>query len=68
LAALPQFGNELKKLIEAEIERVREIVCRGDAIKDYADYQRHAGQLFSLNRVLNDYYPETESIINKREQ
>jgi hypothetical protein len=68
LAALPQFGHELKKLIEAEIERVREIVCRGDAIKDYSDYQRHAGQLFSLNRVLNNYYPETESIINKRDE
>jgi hypothetical protein len=61
-----QFESELKKLIDAEIERLRDILDAGLAIKDLADYRYHVGQIHALRTVKNSYCDEAQTIINKR--
>ena len=61
-----QFEHELKKLIEDEIERIKDILSVGMSVKDYAEYRFHVGQIEALNRVSTSYCDEATSIINKR--
>lgn len=66
MSASALFERELKKLIDAEIERLREIVVGGDAIPDYAKYQRAVGQIAAYRCVMNDYFPETQKILAEK--
>jgi hypothetical protein len=61
-----QFESELKKLIADEIERIKDIMAVGMAVKDYAEYRFHVGQIEALNKVSGSYCDEVTSIINKR--
>jgi hypothetical protein len=61
-----QFEHELKKLIEDEIERIRDILGTGMAVKDYAEYRFHVGQIEALNKVSASYCAEVTTIISKR--
>jgi hypothetical protein len=61
-----QFEHELKKLIEDEIERIRDILGTGMAVKDYAEYRFYVGQIEALNRVSGSYCGEATTIISKR--
>jgi hypothetical protein len=61
-----QFEHELKTIIAAEVDRIKDILAAGTPIKDYADYRFHAGQLNALKRVVDNYFPETNDIIQKR--
>jgi hypothetical protein len=60
------FESELKKVIAQEIERLRGIFEAGLAIKDYAEYRYHVGQLHALRRVSESYCSEVQTLINKR--
>lgn len=60
------FETELKKRIIEEIERLRDILDVGVAIKDYADYKFHSGQILALRRVADSYCDEIQTLINKR--
>jgi hypothetical protein len=61
-----QFEAELKKLIDTEIDRIRDILSVGLAVKDYAEYRFFVGQIEALNKVAGSYCDEVTSIINKR--
>lgn len=61
-----QFEGELKKLIAEEIERIKDILAVGMAVKDYAEYRFHVGQIEALQKVANSYCDEVTTIINKR--
>jgi len=61
-----QFEHELKKLIEDEVERIKDILAVGMAVKDYAEYRFHVGQIEALNKISTSYCDEATSIINKR--
>jgi hypothetical protein len=61
-----QFEHELQKLIADEIERIRDILSAGMAVKDYAEYRFHVGQIEALNKVSSSYCDEVTTIINKR--
>lgn len=61
-----QFESELKKLIADEIERIRDILSAGLAVKDYAEYRFHVGQIEALQKVAGSYCDEVTTIINKR--
>jgi hypothetical protein len=62
------FEAELKSLISDEIERITEIIAVGSrvAVPDYAAYYKFVGELNALNRVLNDYCDEANTLLNKR--
>jgi hypothetical protein len=61
-----QFEVELKKLIDDEIERIKDILGVGMSVKDYAEYRFHVGQIEALNKVSSSYCDEVTTIINKR--
>ena len=61
-----QFEGELKKLIATEIERIKDILAVGMAVKDYAEYRFHVGQIEALQKVADSYCDEVTTIINKR--
>jgi hypothetical protein len=61
-----QFEVELKKLIADEVERIKDILAVGMAVKDYAEYRFHVGQIEALNKISTSYCDEATSIINKR--
>ena len=61
-----QFEGELKKVIEAEIENLRNYLEEGQVPKDFAEYKFLTGQLFAYRRVLNNYADEVNTIISKR--
>jgi hypothetical protein len=61
-----QFEGELKKIIEAEIVRVQDILGIGAAVADFAEYKFLTGQLFAYRRVLDSYADEVNTIISKR--
>jgi hypothetical protein len=61
-----QFEGELKKIIQAEIVRVQDILGVGELPKDFADYKFLTGQLFAYRRVLDSYAEEVNTIISKR--
>ena len=61
-----QFEQELKKLIADEVERIKDILSAGMAVKDYAEYRFHVGQIEALNKVSASYCDEVTTIISKR--
>jgi hypothetical protein len=60
-----QFESELKKTIADEVERLRSVMDAGLAVKDFADYRYHVGQIHALRRVADSYCDEVTSKINK---
>ncbi len=46
-----QFEIELKKLLDAEIERLTEIIMIGAAIDDHATYRMYVGKVIALKDV-----------------
>jgi hypothetical protein len=60
-----RFEVELKKLVGAEIERLRDELEAGLAVKDYAQYKDYVGRLASLRKVLGEYYDEVQTKLNK---
>lgn len=63
------FESELTKLINAEVNRLTQIVATGNpaAVTDYATYRQYVGQIQGLRRVVIDYIPETNSHLRKGE-
>jgi hypothetical protein len=61
------FQSELEKLIQAEIDRMRDIVVRGHASLDHAGYKHNVGIIFGLERAL-ELVQETESILRGAER
>jgi hypothetical protein len=66
LTANTAFETELKKRIDEEIERIRDILTEGTAIKDYSDYRFFTGQIMALRRCADQYCDETAVTISKR--
>ncbi len=60
------FESELKKIIDAEIERLTEILIAGSAVADYAAYRHVAGQIFAYRRVNETYAYEANTKIEQR--
>jgi len=61
-----QFESELKKIIAAEIERLRDVLDGLASIQDFAAYRYHVGQIHALRRVSDAYCEEINTIISKR--
>lgn len=60
------FANELKKLIETEVERLRHVLETGNSIVSYEKYREVVGELAGLRRVSNFYLDEVEDVLKKR--
>ena len=61
-----QFEQELKKRIQEEVERVKDIIAAGMAVKDYADYRFHVGRITALRDVADSYCAEVTTKISQR--
>jgi len=59
-----QFEHELKKLIDAEVKRLRDVLGAGK-LKDIADYRDYCGQIAGVERVLV-YCDEVNTLLAKR--
>ena len=62
-----QFEFELKKLIDVEIDRIKDILAAGSGLQDDRTYQNWVGQVNALRRVSHDYCDEVNTKMNKRE-
>jgi hypothetical protein len=59
------FEAELKKLVSAEIERLKDNLANGASVVDYADYKNQVGKITGL-RMTIDLCEEVETILAKR--
>jgi len=59
------FEAELKKLVSAEIERLKDNISNGMSVVDYADYKTQVGKIMGL-RMAIELCEEAESILAKR--
>ena len=60
-----RFDRELQKRIGEELERLREVLEVGVAITDHAKYQHYVGQIAAFKRVVNEFCPEVQTLIDK---
>jgi hypothetical protein len=62
------FELELTKLIREEIQRITDVISVGNraAVPDFAAYMKFVGELTALNRVVNDYCDEANTLLNQR--
>jgi len=58
------FEYQLRKLIEAEIERLEEILSLGLSVPDFHAYRHIVGQIAGLRRSL-EFCEEANSIANQ---
>ena len=58
------FENELRKLIEAEIYRIMEVLSNDNTVRDIADYRHYTGKISALRNVL-ELCDEARSITNR---
>lgn len=58
-----RYLQENKKLIEEEIERLKQILATGHSIIDYSAYRYHVGVISGLQRAL-ELSEEAKSIAN----
>jgi hypothetical protein len=63
--ASSQFEHELKKLIDAEIDTIKENMVAG-SFPDISAYQRHVGIVYAYRRVTDHLFSEANTIINER--
>ena len=61
-----QFEAELQKLIVARIADIGDILCNGQAVKDYADYRKLVGEFHALRLVHDEFCPAVNTILNQR--
>jgi hypothetical protein len=61
-----QFEAELKKLIDADVERLKDILEVGVAVTDFAAYSHVRGQILALKRVRDSYCDEVNTLLAKR--
>ncbi len=64
--ASTQFEHELKKRINDRLVEIAEILCDGQAVKDYPDYKRYVGEFQALKQVNESYCDEVNTTINER--
>lgn len=61
-----QFESELKKLIGGRMADIADILCDGQAIKEYANYCRYVGEFQSLKSVHETLCEQVNTILNQR--
>jgi len=61
-----QFEAELKKLISARMADIADILCDGQAIKDYGQYQRYVGEFQALRSVHESFCEQVNTTLNQR--
>ena len=67
LTADTRFEFELKKIIDVEIDRIKDILAAGVGVPDFSNYQRYVGEIAALRRVSHAYCDEVNDKINKRD-
>lgn len=61
-----QFESELKKLIGGRMADIADILCDGQAIKEYANYCRYVGEFQALKSVHETLCEQVNTILNQR--
>lgn len=61
-----QFEFELKKLLVARMEEIRDNLAEGAAVKDFGDYKRYVGEYQALKLVGEDMINQANEKVNKR--
>lgn len=61
-----QFESELKKLIAVRMADIADILCDGQAIKEYAHYCRYVGEFQSLKLVHESFCDQVNTTLNQR--
>jgi hypothetical protein len=61
-----QFEAELKKLINARMVEIADILCDGQAVKSYEDYRHLAGRFHALRQVHEDLCDQVNTTLNQR--
>lgn len=61
-----QFEHEIKKIIVARMADIADILCNGQAVKDYADYRQLVGSFQALRTVHEDYCEQVNTTLNQR--
>lgn len=61
-----QFEFELKKIIDVEIDRIKDILADGSGVTDYAAYRNYVGQIYALRRTAHNYCDDVVTKMNER--
>ena len=65
ISASGQFEAELKKIIDAEIENIKDNMVAG-SFPNVADYARHCGIVYAYRRVTEQLFHDANLKINER--
>ena len=61
-----QFELELKKVVSDRMTDIADILCDGQAVKDYADYRRYVGEFQALRQVHESFCDQVNTTLNQR--
>lgn len=61
-----QFEHELKKRINLRMVEIGEVLCAGQAVKDYGAYMKLVGEFQGLTHVADVLCDETNTTLNTR--
>lgn len=61
-----QFEHELQKKLKDRMIEIADILCAGQAVKDFADYRRYVGEFLALQQVHDIYCDDVNTILSKR--
>ena len=61
-----QFEHELKKRLDLRMIEIAEILCNGQAVKDFGDYRKFVGEYQGLRQVAETFCDEVNTTINTR--
>jgi len=62
-----QFEYELKKIVDEELQRLRDCMENRTTVTDHSIYSFYAGQIQGLKLVIDTYCDEVNTKINKRD-
>ena len=62
-----QFEHELKRLIDADIDRIKDILANGSGVSNHDAYKQYVGEISALRRVSHSFCEEVNTKMNKRD-
>ena len=61
-----KFERELTKLLNEEIDRLKDQLSSGAGVGNFEQYKEKVGQINSLRKTVQTYIPDISKLINER--
>lgn len=62
------FANELKKIIEEQIDEKTKVLSSGHGVVDFCDYKHKIGIITGLRLVIDDLFDQAAEVCERKER